>query len=100
METRIAANDDFPPSPTYGIWASEELAGRTSITAGASLSPTHNPDDNTWALVVDDSHSRSNRGAIVNRLLDWSEEARGQDRLRRAEYLVWLAWEAYDRVPR
>jgi len=33
---------------------------------------------------------------LINRLLDWAEEARGQGRLKRADYLLSLAWEAYD----
>ena len=100
METRIAPNDDAAPSLTFGKGSSEELAGRTFTAAGASLNPVRNPDDKACAFVVDYSHSRSNQGTIVNRLLDWSDEARRLGRVRRAEYLVCLAWEAYDRVPR
>jgi hypothetical protein len=100
METRIAPNDDAGPSLTVGIGSSEGLAGRTLTTAGASLSPGRNHDGNALAFVVDHLHSRSNRATIVNRLLDWSDEARRLGRVRRAEYRVCLAWEAYDRVPR
>ena len=100
MEIRIAANDDAAPSLTFGTGSSEQPAGQTFTTAGASLGPVRNPDDKACAIVVDYSHSRSNREAIVNRLLDWSDEARRLGRVRRAEYLVCLAWEAYDRVPR
>jgi hypothetical protein len=100
METRIAPNDDAEPSLIFGIRSGEELAGRTVTPAVASHSPVRNHDGKACAFVVDYSHSRSNRGSIVNRLLDWSDEARRLGRVRRAEYLVCLAWDAYDRVPR
>lgn len=66
---------------------------------GASLSPVRNRDGKVGAFVVDYTRSRSNRDTIVNRLLDWSDNARRLGRVRRADYLVCLAWEAYDRVP-
>ena len=100
METRIAPNDNAAPSLIFAIGSGEELAGRTFTTAGTSLSRVGNDDGPACAFVVDYSHSRSSRGTIVNRLLDWSDEARRLGRVRRAEYLVDLAWEAHDRVPR
>ncbi len=99
MESRIAPNDNAAPSLIFAIGSGEELARRTFTTAGASLSPVGNDDGPACAFVVDYSYSRSNRGTIVNRLLDWSDEARRLGRVRRAEYLVGLAWEAYGRVP-
>ena len=100
MDTRLAANDDAAPSLIFGTGPREELAGRPFIPPEASLGAVRNDDGQPCAFVFDYSHLRSNRGTIVNRLLDWSDEARRLGRLRRAEYLVCLAWEAYDRVPR
>jgi hypothetical protein len=100
METRIAPNDDAEPSLIVGIQSGEELAGRTVTPAVASLSPVRNQDGKACAFVVDYSRSRSNRASIVNRLLDWSEQARRLGRVQRAECLVCLAWQAYDRAPR
>ena len=37
------------------------------------------------------------RDKLVNRLLDWAQEARLGGREERAEMLLALAWEAYDR---
>jgi hypothetical protein len=53
-------------------------------------------------ISVDSSrvHSHSSRVTIVDLLLDWSDEARRLGRVQRAEYLLCLAWEAYDRLPR
>ena len=100
METRIARNDNAALSLTFGIGSSEELAGRTLTTAGTSRRPVRNPDGKACALAVDYAHLRSNRDTIVTRLLDWSDEACRLGHVRRMEYLVCLAWEAYDRVPR
>ena len=98
MDTRIAPNDDAAPSLIFGTGSGEELAGRTFTTAGASLGPVRNHDGKACASVVDRSRPRADRATIVNRMLDWSDEARATGRVRRAEYLVCLAWDAYERV--
>jgi len=77
----------------------EELAATTFTQAGASLGPVCIQDSQTFVSVGTDAHARFDRDTIINRLLDWAVEAREQGRVRRADYLVCLAWEAYDRVP-
>jgi hypothetical protein len=38
------------------------------------------------------------RTSVINRILDWSDEARAKGRNDRAQYLTCLAWSAYDGV--
>lgn len=45
------------------------------------------------------TRSRLDRGATINRILDWCDEARAGGRAERAQFLTCLAWEAYDRLP-
>jgi len=98
METSRAANDDATPSLIFEMASGEERTSRTFSKAGTSFDPVRNRDRQACAFVADHSHSRLDRDTIINRLLDWSEEARRAGRVRRAEFLVCLAWEAYDRV--
>ena len=42
--------------------------------------------------------SSCERDIIINRLLDWAEEARSRGREQRSEELTLLAWEAYERL--
>jgi len=46
---------------------------------------------------VPETTTPSSRDKTVNRLLDWAEDARMAGRRERAEYLLSLAWEAFDR---
>ena len=38
------------------------------------------------------------RDAVVNRILDWCDQAHTNRRDERAQYLLNLAWEAFDRL--
>lgn len=38
------------------------------------------------------------RDKVVNRLLDWADDSHRRGQELRAEYLIALAWEAYDRL--
>ena len=39
------------------------------------------------------------RDTVVNRILDWAEQARLLNRLQRSNELTRLAWEAYETLP-
>ena len=96
MDTRIAPNGDAASSLILGTGSGEELAGRTFTTAGASFGPVRTQDSKAFATVV--GRSRPDRAMVVNRLLDWSDEACATGRLQRAEHLVYQAWNAYGRL--
>jgi hypothetical protein len=101
MNTRITSQNEAVPSLLAWTGSSEQLMGRTWTMADASLTPNsvRNQDGNVYASVVDRSRRHADRATIVNRMLDWSDEARANGRVRRAEDLVCLAWEAYERIP-
>lgn len=44
------------------------------------------------------ARTTADRDAVVNRVLDWSEAARARGREERAQRLLCLAWEAFDRA--
>jgi hypothetical protein len=66
-------------------------------TVGALLSPVRNHQGEARAAVG--RCVRADRATIVNRILDWSDEARARGQVRRAEHMVCLAWAAYDQTP-
>jgi hypothetical protein len=66
-------------------------------TAGAFLSPVCNHQGEARASAG--GCVRADRASIVNRILDWSDEARARGQVRRAEHMVCLAWAAYDQTP-
>ncbi len=100
MRTSVAQGDSATAFPMLGILPGEELAGPAFPAEGASLAPVRDDDGPARASVVAWSRACSEREKVVNRLLDWADEARRQGRMRRADFLVCLAWDAYDRVPR
>jgi hypothetical protein len=77
----------------------EEPTGQTFTTAETSFGPIGNHGGKADPFMVDHARPRADRATIVNRLLDWSDKARATGRVRRAEHLVCLAWNAYDRLP-
>lgn len=99
MRAGDTSGHDATPRLIFAIGSGEEVARETLATAGTSFGPVCNHDGLTYPLTVDRFHPRADRDTIVNRLLDWSNEARRVGRVERAEYLVCLAWEAYDRAP-
>lgn len=99
MGTGDTSNHDATPHLMFATRSGEEPAGGTFTAAETSFGPIRNHDSKAYSFIVDRSGGRADRATIVNRLLDWSDEARATGRLRRAEYLVCLAWDAYDRVP-
>ena len=68
------------------------------VLCGGYPGPMHVSDGSGRASVFAHSTVSANRETVVNRLLDWAEEARARGRERRAENLVCLAWDAYDRL--
>jgi hypothetical protein len=42
------------------------------------------------------THRLSTPYGVVDRIVDWIEEARSTGRTARAEQLLWMAWKAYD----
>jgi len=99
MGTSGASNHDAAPGLTLAIPSGEEPTGRALTTAETFCGPVCDHDNRAYPFVIDRSRRRADRATIVNRLLDWSDEARATGRVPRAEYLVWLAWDAYDRAP-
>jgi hypothetical protein len=99
MVTSVAHADHAAPFPMFAMPPGEKLADTTFAPMGASFGPVCIQDGQAVASVGAHAHARFDREKIVNRLLDWAEEAREQGRARRADYLVCLAWDAYDRVP-
>jgi hypothetical protein len=94
MDSKIPANDDAAPSMIFGAGSGGEFGDGTFATTGVFLSPICNHHGKARASVVD--RVRADRATIVNRILDWSDEARAKGQLRRAEHMVCLAWAAYD----
>jgi hypothetical protein len=99
MRTSVAPIYDATHAVTFVMASTEGPAGRISTTVDEFFSRYVNHGVQACASAADHSHWRYDRGTVVNRLLDWSDEARRLGRVRRAEYLVCLAWEAYDRLP-
>ena len=99
MRTSIAQRDSTALSLMFGLPPDQDVADRVVISADVPFDPVCNRDMRRYVAVTSRRHSSSDRETIVNRLLDWAEDARARGRERRAEYLVCLAWEAYDRVP-
>jgi hypothetical protein len=99
MGTSDTSNYDATSDLIFAIASGEEPTRETFTTAETSFGPTRNRVGNAYPFIVDDARPRVNRATIVNRLLDWSDKARVAGRVRRAEHLVCLAWDAYDRVP-
>lgn len=96
MRTAVAQADHAAPFPIFAMPSGEELAATTFTPDRGSFGPVRHHDS---VSVATDAHAHFDRDTIINRLLDWAAEAREQGRLRRYDYLVCLAWEAYDRVP-
>jgi hypothetical protein len=99
MRTSVVQDNDASLSLTLGIPSGEELADARLTGRATPSDPVRGCDAQACACAGDRSHRRYDRETMVNRLLDWSEAARALGRVQRAEYLVCLAWEAYDRVP-
>ncbi len=99
MGTSDTSNQDATPHLMFAVASGEESTGGTSTTAESSSGPVRNHEAEASPCIVSLSRRRADRATTVNRLLDWSDEARARGRVRRGEYLVCLAWDAYDRVP-
>ena len=99
MFNSVAQADHAAPLPMFTMPPGKRLAGTTFNPEGAAHGPVRNHGSQAYVSAGIDTHARFDRETIINRLLDWAVEAREQGRVRRAEYLVCLAWEAYDRVP-
>jgi hypothetical protein len=97
MRTSIAQNDGAVLPLMFGLQT--EVGDRRLTGVDLSSDPAQRSDGESYASVFAHSRLSHDRETIVNRVLDWAEEARARGRVRRAEYLVCLAWEAYDRVP-
>lgn len=99
MEIRIAQSGGSAPSLIFDPTSGGEFASSVYTSAGVSLGPACNNGGMACASVVECSRPRFDRATIVNRMLDWSDEARAKGRVQRAEYLVCLAWDAYEQAP-
>src|SRR5271156_5513332 len=99
MGTNDISNDDARPHPMFAIASGQESTGGTFTTGETCFVPIRNCVAKAYPLIVDHTRPRIDRATTINRLLDWSDEARSVGRVRRAEYLVCLAWDAYDRAP-
>src|SRR5580658_2474868 len=99
MGTSDISNYDATSDLMFAITSGEEPTGGTFTTAETSFGPLRNRVGKAYPFIVDHARPRADQAAIVNRLLDWSDKARATGRVRRAEYLVCLAWDAYHRLP-
>jgi hypothetical protein len=99
MGTSDISNHDATSDLMLGIASGEEPTGGTLTATETSSGPFRNLVGKAYPSIIDHARPRADRARTVNRLLDWSDEARATGRERRAEYLVCLAWDAYDRIP-
>ena len=97
MDSKIPANDDAAPSMIFGTGSGAEFGGGMFATAGVFLSPVRNHHGKAHASAGD--RVGADRATMVNRILDWSDEARAKGRVGRAEHMLCLAGAAYDEMP-
>ena len=71
-------------SPSHSISGASLLSERRNVYA--------------WASAGSDDCLIDKRDVMVNRLLDWAEQARSHGRDNRSEDLTLLAWDAYERI--
>ena len=98
MRTSLAQADHAAPFPIFAVPPVGDLAAAASTSVSASFGPMRSYDGQALVSATA-AHAHFDRETVVNRLLDWAVEARERGRVKRADYLVCLAWDAYDRVP-
>lgn len=101
MQASVARNDDTCLPLMFGMKPPGELVAGQLVDCvppmrSAAIAPIDNSHRRARDLDVRDSHS--DWETVVTRLLDWADEAKLRGRARRADYLVCLAWEAYERL--
>jgi hypothetical protein len=75
-----------------------ELAGPITVPVDGRVGSLYKHGGETRIAVNEGPRRGYSRETVVNRLLDWHDEARRAGRAERADFLVYLAWEAYDRL--
>ena len=90
--------EDASRSMSLVLMPGEARAAASVAIAGVAAGAASTVDFDAAASGGTHFRPRPDWEAFVNRLLDWADEARRRGRRQRAEDLVCLAWEAYERM--
>ena len=100
-------SDPTPPGPPgqdagASIASPERASGKRQSGAKGRLTVVghaHADTGQVFFLTLRSSRPMHVRDTVVNRILDWAEQARLLNRLQRSNELTRLAWEAYETLP-